>query len=187
MAIYRNKRFLFDDPLDKSAINRTTRYQLKRKWRQGQIAAEESESPPSLSSHDQDIQSYEDEDLGSCGDSISLSVDDPQSDDDCASFFNDGGANDCYCVQDDGYALMQYPELEYEFEAQPQDLSDDELDSLNDEQSQNTSAAEVLGSTIVDGSDLLETQKYWNMLYSTSGIRSSCRCVRLINDYYVHA
>ena len=110
----------------------------------GQIAAEESESPPSLSSHDQDIQSYEDEDLGSCGDSMSLSVDDPQSDDDCALFFNDNvcqGANDCYCIQDDGHALMQYPELEYEFEAQPQGLSDDELDSLNDEQSQNTPAA----------------------------------------------
>ena len=45
---------------------------------------------------------------------------------------------------------MQYPELEYEFEAQPQDLSDDELDSLNDEQCQNTPAAEVL----YDGSPL---------------------------------
>lgn len=37
---------------------------------------------------------------------------------------------------------MQYPELEYEFEAQPQDLSDDELESLNDEQSQNIPAGE---------------------------------------------
>ena len=36
------------------------------------------------------------------------------------------------------------------------------------------------GSTIVDGPDLLETQKYCNMLYSTSGIRSSCRRVRLV-------
>ena len=108
MAIYRNERFLFDDPQDKCAINRTTRYR-KRKRRQGQIAAEEfePESPPSHSS--QDItESYEHEDLGSCGDNISLSVD-PQSEDNCASFLIDDvcqGANDCYYVQDGDNVLM---------------------------------------------------------------------------------
>ena len=155
MAIYRNECFLFDDPLDKSATNWITRYWLKRKWHQGQIAAEESESPLSLSNHDQDIQLYEDEDLRSCGVSISLSVDDLQSDDDCALFFYDDicqGTNDC-CVQDDGYALMQYPELEYEFEAQPQGLSDDELDSLNDEVSKYTSSRSAVWWVSFDSSD----------------------------------
>ena len=43
MAIYRNERFLFDDPFDRCAINRTTRYRLKRKRRQGQDQIAEPE------------------------------------------------------------------------------------------------------------------------------------------------
>ena len=53
-------------------------------------------------------------------------------------------------TQDDGNAVMQYPKLEYEFEAQPENLSDDEPESVNDEQSPNTPGREVL----YDGSPL---------------------------------
>jgi hypothetical protein len=85
MAIYRNERFLFDDPFDKCAINRT-RYRLRRKWRQGQdqIAAEPEESQSSLLLSSENC--YEDEDLGSCeGDGITLpSSDDPLDEGSCA-------------------------------------------------------------------------------------------------------
>lgn len=30
MAIYRDERFLFDDPFSRNSVNRTTRYRLKR-------------------------------------------------------------------------------------------------------------------------------------------------------------
>ena len=141
MAIYRNERFLFDDPFDKCAINRTTRYRLKRKRCEGHGSPEHDSTKSSSGRQSEEIQSYEDEDLY-------LPADDQQDHEgDCISTFNtdaDTCNDDCYYVQDDGNALMQYPELEYDFEPPPQDLSDDEPESPNDEQSQNTAAEEVL-------------------------------------------
>ena len=143
MAIYRNECFLFDHPFSKNVIiNRTNRYRLKRKWR--------SQESLCVSQSDHTLRSQvpsrdKGEDLGLCDDIPVDPVNDYMSngdddlldaDDDCLGA---NSPNNVYDMHTEGNVLMQYPDMEDEFEEQSQDLSDSEAESCpTDEQPEAT-------------------------------------------------
>ena len=132
MAIYCNEHFLFDDPFNKCAINRT-RYRLKRKWCEGHGSPDRDSTESSSGRQSEEIQSYEDEDLY-------LPADDQQDHVDNLSPLLTW-MQILVMVIVIMCKMMAMPlcsTLEYDFELPPQDLSDDEPESPNDEQSQNS-------------------------------------------------
>lgn len=137
MVVYRDERFLFEDPFDKNAMSRTTRYRLRKKRHQEQIA--EKSSRESLSREDTG-QSYEDDDSR---DEMSLPVDSPLRDDDYGLILDgcdDGDQLDdqLYYVQDDGNLLLQYPEQANEYYVDDQLSEDEPKNDLSDEQCEET-------------------------------------------------
>lgn len=162
MAVYRDERFLFEDPFDKNAMSRTTRYRLRKRRRQEQIA---EESPrESISRQDTD-QSYNDDSR----DDMNLPVDSPLCDDDYGLILDgcsDGDQLDdqLYCIQDDGNLLLQYPEQANEYHDQVDgQLSEDEPENdLNDEQFEEAPPEEVLydGSSLTVATSALLIMKF---------------------------